>query len=210
MTEPAVLLAAGVLLAFVSGCTTGAVWMRLGERCPAHRGGSTSNPTAPRPVGPGRENPTMTTQAHRDDVVVFPAPTVRVDDEDVVLWTWMRHHHPRPEGLAQRVVRRFYDAAARDVEVADYFVGVDLPGLQRHFVRAFILLADKGLTTGSLRNLATRHAVVRNTTDQPVTPAVFDKVVAALGAALHAEGVPTDAIHHIARMCAPIRTALTT
>jgi truncated hemoglobin YjbI len=192
---PSILLTAGALLAFAGGWVGGAVWTRQDAR-PA----PPITTTQPRRVTP---------MTQTDDTLLFPPPTVLVDDQDVVLWTWMRHHHPRPEGLAQRVVKRFYDAAAHDPEVADYFVGIDLPGLQRHFVRAFIALADRGLTTAAVHDLADRHATVRNTRGEPVSVAVFDRVVAALGASLHAEGVPTDAIRHIVAMCVPIRTAMT-
>lgn len=195
MTAASVLLTAGPLLAFAGGWVGGAVWTRHDTR------------PAPPTTTPHPERPAEMTQT--DDTLLFPPPTVPVDDQDVVLWTWMRHHHPRPEGLAQRVVKRFYDTAAHDPEVADYFVGIDLPGLQRHFVRAFIVLADRGLTAGTVHDLAVRHSTVRNTRGEPVSAAVFDRVVAALGASLHAEGVPTDAVRHVAAMCVPIRTAMT-
>jgi truncated hemoglobin YjbI len=143
------------------------------------------------------------------DHLLLPPPTVRVGEGEVVLWTWMRHQHPHPEGLAARVVHRFYDAAAGDPEVAAYFHGIDVPVLRAHFVRAFIGLADRGLTADDVRVLAERHESARDTAGRRITPEVFDRVVVALGGALHAEGVPMATIEQIARMCLPIRTAMT-
>lgn len=171
-----------------------------------------------RPAGPSRHRtapPTRgTPMTTTDDVPMhdepfLPPPTVRVGDREVVLWTWMRHEHPHPEGLVKRVVRRFYDAAAQDPEVAAYFHGIDMPVLQAHFVRAFVTLADRGMTADDLRTLAHRHETVRDTAGRRITPGVFDKVVIALGGALHAEGIPMATIEQVARMCLPIKSAMT-
>ena len=189
----------GVLASFALGCAAATAWGRQ----PGPR-------VEPPTTRERRGVPTVSTDdAPARDHVLLPPPTVRVGGGEVVLWTWMRHEHPHPEGLAKRVVRRFYDAAAGDAEVAAYFHGIDMPVLQAHFVRAFIRLADRGLTADDVRVLAQRHESVRDTAGRRITPEVFDKVVVALGGALHAEGVPMTTIEQIARMCLPIKTAMT-
>lgn len=191
---PAV-VSGGVLASFALGCAAARV----------------------RPTGPSRHRaapPTGGTPTTATDVPTrrhpfLPPPTVRVGEDEVVLWTWMRHEHPHPEGLVERVVRRFHDAAVRDPEVAAYFHGVDVPVLRAHFVRVLVTLADRGMTAVELRTLAHRHGTVRDTAGRRITPGVFDTVVVALGGALHAEGVPGATVGQVVRMCLPIRSAMT-
>lgn len=206
-TLPTVVVAA-LMASFAIGYAARAGWTCSSPRHTASANVQGSATAAGIVASSRRSDATMTGRRATDDLLLPPA-TVSVDGNEVVLWTWMRHEHSHPDGLVKRVVSRFYAAAAQDPEVASYFHGVDMPVLQAHFVRAFITLADKGLTATGVASLAARHRTVRDTAGRPITPEVFDKVVFALGQAMHAEGIPAATIAQIARMCLPIKMVMT-
>jgi truncated hemoglobin YjbI len=103
-----------------------------------------------------------------------------VGDDRVTLKEWLVHH-TRREGVWGEVVAEFYTRAAADAHVAPYFAGVDLDDLRRHFLAALLLVADKGLTVGTVRKMHDRHAAVRNLRGEPITGEIYDRVVATLG-----------------------------
>lgn len=137
------------------------------------------------------------------------APAPKVGGSSVVLAEWLRHHSGR-DGVWQEVVAEFYGRAARVPVVADYFTGVDLPVLQRHFVAALVIVTGRGLTAGTVRRLAAKHTNVRNSAGAPITPAIFDAVVSTLAGVLDDYGVPPATIREITALVAPLRVVIAT
>lgn len=136
-----------------------------------------------------------------DGELVVPPPQIRGND----LRDWLQHYTQRSWPDA---VREFYTRAAADPEVAPYFHAVDLPALQRHFTTAVILLTSKGLTRGTLRRMADRHASVRTPDGAPITAEIYNKVVGVLIDILTEWGVPKYALADLSRLIEPLREVI--
>jgi len=136
-----------------------------------------------------------------DNELVVPAPQIRGND----LRDWLQHYTQRSWPDA---VREFYTRAAADPQIAPYFHAVDLPDLQRHFTTAVILLTSKGLTRGTLRRLADRHASVRTPDGTPITAEIYDKTVGVLIDILVEWGVPKYALADLGRLVEPLREVI--
>ena len=143
-----------------------------------------------------------------DDHLLAPAPMVATAGGGAaVLADWLRNHTGRDE-VWQDVVAEMYRRAAGVPAVADYFVGVDMPRLHRHFLAALVVVAGRGLTAGTVRRMAAAHATVRNSAGQPITGDVFDAVVATLAGILTEHGVPPATVRQVAAVVAPLRVVI--
>jgi truncated hemoglobin YjbI len=126
----------------------------------------------------------------------------------ITLRDWLVHLHPDRSGAWTDVVRDFYATAAEDPVVGDYFHGVDVDGLQRHFLAALMILTGSGLTVGTYRRMQAKHAGVRNRDGRPITPEVFDAAIGVLVDILRGKGVPGGTLRQVEFVLAPLRTAI--
>lgn len=138
-----------------------------------------------------------------DDELLVAPPQIRGNH----LRDWLQHYTKRSWPDA---VREFYGRAASDPEIAPYFHGVALPALQRHFTAAIVLLTNTGLTKGTLRHLAHRHANVRTPDGTPITAEVYNKTVGVLIDILTEWGVPRYALADLSRLIEPLREVIVT
>ena len=93
---------------------------------------------------------------------------------DLTLRRWLTTHHHLRRDVWADVVTNFYDRAALDDAVADYFAAVDLFELQRHFLAALMTVTGEGLTVGTVRRLHEKHRNVRNTQGVPITGDIYE------------------------------------
>jgi hypothetical protein len=133
------------------------------------------------------------------------APPPMIGDD--TLRDWLIHYRKAPEAWTD-VTREFYRRAAGVPEVADYFTGVDWPALQRHFTAALILLTHTGVTRDMPATAARWHHDVRNSAGDPITPEIYDAVIATLVGVLRDFDVPEDALAQLGRTVAPFRMAI--
>jgi hypothetical protein len=141
-------------------------------------------------------------QYARPDLLA-PPPMIGGD----TLRDWLVHYRQAPEAWTD-VTREFYRRAAEAPEVADYFVGVDWPALQRHFTAALILLTHTGVTMDMPATAARWHHDVRNSAGDPITPEIFDAVVQTLVDVLRDFAVPEFALVQLGHVVAPFRMAI--
>jgi hemoglobin len=135
--------------------------------------------------------------------LLAPPPMVGGD----TLRDWLIHYRQTPEAWMD-VVQEFYDRAAQDEEIADYFVGVDWPELKRHFMAALVLVTHSGVTRALPATMAARHAGVRNSAGDPITPAIFDRTIGILAGVLADYDVPAATLDQLGPVIAPFRMAI--
>jgi hypothetical protein len=128
--------------------------------------------------------------------------------EPVPLRDWLVHYHPERDNVWAEVVAEFYTEAAGDPDIADYFVDVDLAVLQRHFLAALMMLTGHGLTVGAVRQMQARHAEVRNSRGEPITPEVYDATIGVLATILRRKGVPEPVLAQVQELLEPLREAI--
>jgi hypothetical protein len=139
----------------------------------------------------------------RGSDLLAPPPMIGGD----TLRDWLIHYRKAPEAWAD-VTREFYRRAAAAPAVADYFVGVDWPQLQRHFTAALILITHTGVTRDLPATASRWHHGVRNSHGDPITPQVYDAVINTLVGVLRDFDVPEDALAQLGRTVAPFRMAI--
>lgn len=101
------------------------------------------------------------------------------------------------------VVNEFCDRLVSDPSLAHYFKGVDLGRHKRH-LRAFIAGAIGGPDVYAKRDMGAVHA------DLSITPAVFDRTVDHLVAALRSHNVAAHLIEALGATVAPLRAQIAT
>jgi truncated hemoglobin YjbI len=108
------------------------------------------------------------------------------------------------------VVSRFYTRAGADADIAEYFSGVDVEELQRHFLAALMIATGQGVTVGVVRRMQTAHTEIRNSRGEPITSATWDAVIGVLASVLGELGTPPATLVALATTIAPIRAAIVT
>jgi hemoglobin len=156
--------------------------------------------TAPTPSAAMRD---PDAPAPRPSDLLVPPPMVGPD----TLRDWLIHYRQDREAWTE-VVEAFYTRAAQDPEIADYFVGVDWPRLQRHFTAALVLLTHTGVTRDLPATAARWHSDVCNSDGDPITPDIFDAVIETLVGVLRDYDVPEDTLGQLAVTVAPFRMAI--
>lgn len=153
------------------------------------------------------EQPPVKAEPQPTDLVT-PAPMIG----DVTLWQWILYHHPLRSDALSAVVAEFYRRAADVPEVLSYFAPTiergGMEALQLHFTRALSIVADKGLTYGTLRAMEKRHGSVRDEDNNRITYEVYDYVISVLVGILVEQGVPREGIDALGRTIAPLRDAI--
>jgi hypothetical protein len=145
-----------------------------------------------------------------DGHLIAPAPRVATPGGgSAVLADWLRNHTGR-DGVWHEVVAELYGRAGRVPAVADYFTGVDMVGVQHHFVAALVIVTGHGLTAGTLHRLAAAHATVHDSAGQPITAESFDAVVTILAGILAEHRVPPATVRQVAAVVAPLRVVIAT
>ncbi|MGF1653619.1 MAG: hypothetical protein ACFCUP_09935 [Actinomycetales bacterium] len=143
-----------------------------------------------------------------DNHLLVPAPTVTTRDGRVVpLADWLRRETGR-DGVWAEVVTQFYARAAAAPAVADYFTGIDMDRLHRHFLAALVMVTSRGVTVGTVRRMSTAHAHVRDSAGRPVTADIWTAVLATLTGILTEHRVPPTTLTHLAAALAPLRPAI--
>lgn len=153
-----------------------------------------SETAAPQPV---RAEP-------RGDTRVTEPPML----DGVTLYQWLTTRSTIGENVWPQVVADFYNRAAGTPAVAAYFHSVEWEKLQNHFVRALVLVCDKGLTVGTLRYLREKHGKVKTLDGVAITGPVYDAVIQTLGGVLASRGVPERGINALVESIGPIRAEI--
>lgn len=138
-----------------------------------------------------------------------PVVVVLADKSTISLRDWLVHYSIHEENAWPTVVSEFYDRAAMESDVADYFGGVDMAHLQRHFLAALMMVTSNGLTVGACRQMQERHRTVRNSAGQTITPKAYDRIVVILAEVLAEHGVPSYVVDQVGRCIQPLREAIT-
>lgn len=142
-----------------------------------------------------------------DDHLLHAAPSVRGSDgSTVVLADWLRKQ--AGEGVWAAAVAEMYSRAASVPMLADYFGGVDMPALQRHFVAAIVMVSGRGLDVGTVRRMGAAHAHIRNSQGQPITGEAFDAVIATLAGILTENGVPGPTVQQVGTLAGHFRPVI--
>ena len=139
---------------------------------------------------------------HRPAAPDILAPPPMVDGD--TLRDWMVHHHRSNGNVWQSVVGDFYARAAADPEIAAYFVGVDMAELQRHFMRALVVVTHIGLTVRAADALGARHEHLHIRAEH------FDRVVGVLTDVLADYGVPRSAVLQLVPVTDVLRRRIVT
>lgn len=132
--------------------------------------------------------------------------------QGVTLREWLIHHTARDSAWAD-VVREFYMRAAETPEVASFFHAVlarpdGWEQLQRHFLAALVMVTGQGVTAGTLRSMAERHAGVTNEAGDRIDGPIYDAVIGVLVSVLREFGVPSAGIAALAAAIRPLRDVI--
>lgn len=167
-------------------------WTSVAEpESPESRAAYLTEPSQRTEVRTGRPDP------------LAPPPMVGRD----TLRDWLIHY--RKDGnVWSDVVAEFYNRAAQDPAVADYFGGVDWDHLKKHFMAALVLIAHSGVSHDLPATAARWHADVRNSKGDPITPAIFDATIGVLVGVLRDYDVPEATLEQLGVTVAPFRMAI--
>ena len=105
------------------------------------------------------------------------------------------------EGGIRDAVDAFYARVVADIDLADFFAGVDMPALRRHQVD-MLVSATGGPRQYTGQDMAEAHRGLN------ITDAAFDKVVGHLGATLAAAGADDDSIGAVVAALSPLRSSI--
>ena len=141
-----------------------------------------------------------------DTHVLAQPPLVDAGGDPVVLYDWLRKE--AGDGVWAEIVAEMYAQAAAVPMVASYFGGVDLPGLEKHFLAALVMVTSRGMTVGTVRRMRSAHIPVRNEQGEPINGAAYDAVVATLAGILLARGVPQETLGQVGALVAPLREVI--
>lgn len=144
------------------------------------------------------------TPDHNDGAeVIAPPPVI----DGVTLRDWMIHTHIRTEETWQAVVAEFYHRVQQDDEIVKaYFSrpGLDLLDLQRHFMRALVVVSHVGLTRRAADTLGDKHAHLG------IQGEHFDRVVNVLTDVLADYRVPRDYVLQLVPVVVQLRKRIVT
>lgn len=136
--------------------------------------------------------------------LIAPPPQVLTADGAIATGDWLQHYAlPLPGGVAVTwplVVVEFYRRLGLDDEVASYFYLADMTKIKQHFALVITKVTRQGITLGDRETLRVAHRNVRNRRGEPITGAVYDKIIVTLAEVLSDYGVPPQAIGDLARM----------
>lgn len=205
-------LAAGLVAGLVARASTKAVLTAAGRRGTAQRERHQFASNEEKVIAMQLRSPH--TKSPQNEVLT-PAPMVwdETVGESVTLLDWVKERYRADPKVWPKIVADFYGAAAADPDVAEYFAGVlarpdGIHELQKHFMRAMIIVCGQGITVGLVRSMQDRHAGVRNLSGQPITADIYDRVIGALVGTLRRFRVPADGIANLATTVAPLRAAI--
>ena len=140
--------------------------------------------------------------------VLQPPPTVRDSSgRAITVKDWLTHYWPGSPGWPA-IVSEFYNRAASDPAIAEFFAHTDMAMLQKHFTHAMIIITKDGVNVPTRDYLARVHADLRNRAGQPITGDIYDRTIDVLVGVLVDAGIPDDAINELARTVTPLRQAI--
>jgi hypothetical protein len=128
--------------------------------------------------------------------------------DGVTLMNWLIYNHPLRERIWPTVVHDFYEVAKSVPKIASYFHSTNIEELEKHFHHALVIVTDKGVTTGMLRIMRTKHARVFNREGERITSEIYDDVIDALLKILAGAGVPQMAIDQLVVTVAPLKAEI--
>jgi hypothetical protein len=153
--------------------------------------------------------PTVVREAPHANRLLVPPPKV----DGVTLRDWAIHYTQR-SNIWESFVTDFYETAAGDPDVLQVFkdaaarrgIGAAelVADVQRHFLRALLILTHTGLTERTANSLAERHASLG------LTPYVYDRTADALVATATRYEVPANAMKTLGRMITELKPRLVT
>jgi truncated hemoglobin YjbI len=137
-----------------------------------------------------------------------PPPTVRDSSgRAITVKDWLTHYWPGSPGWPA-IVAEFYNRAAADPAISEFFAHTDMAILQKHFTHAMIIITKDGVTVPTRDYLARVHADLRSRTGQRITGEIYDRTIDVLVEVLVDAGIPDDAINELARTVTPLRAAI--
>ena len=140
--------------------------------------------------------------------VLQPPPTVRDSSgRAITVKDWLTHYWPGSPGWPA-IVAEFYNRAASDPAIAEFFAHTDMAMLQKHFTHAMIIITKDGVNVPTRDYLARVHADLRNRVGQPISGDIYDRTINVLVEVLVDAGIPDDAINELARTVTPLRQAI--
>jgi truncated hemoglobin YjbI len=140
--------------------------------------------------------------------VLQPPPTVwDAAGRPITVKDWLTHYWPEGPGWPA-IVAEFYNRAAADPAIAEFFRRTDMPALRKHFTHMMIILTKDGVTVATRDYLANAHAGLRNKAGRPITGDIYDSTINVLVQVLVDAGIPDDAINELARTVTPLRAAI--
>jgi hypothetical protein len=140
--------------------------------------------------------------------VLQPPPTVRdASGRTVTVKDWLTHYWPDGPGWPA-IVTEFYNRAAADPAIAEFFASTNMTALQKHFTHAMIIVTKDGVTVPIRDYMARVHAGLRNRAGQPISGAIYDRTINVLVQVLVDANIPDDAINELARTVTPLREAI--
>jgi truncated hemoglobin YjbI len=140
--------------------------------------------------------------------VLQPPPTVRDSSgRAITVKDWLTHYWPGSPGWPA-IVAEFYNRAAADPAIAEFFAHTDMAMLQKHFTHTMIIITKDGVTVPTRDYLARVHADLRSRTGQPITGEIYDRTIDVLVEVLVDAGIPDHAINELARTVTPLRQAI--
>jgi truncated hemoglobin YjbI len=140
--------------------------------------------------------------------VLQPPPTVRDSSgRAITVKDWLTHYWPGSPGWPA-IVAEFYNRAASDPAIAEFFAHTDMAMLQKHFTHAMIIITKDGVNVPTRDYLARVHADLRNRAGQPISGDIYDRTINVLVEVLVDAGIPDDAINELARTVTPLRQAI--
>lgn len=131
--------------------------------------------------------------------------------DGMTLKSWLIYHS-KDEGVWSKVVTEFYERAADEPTIREYFDDVidrgGFEALQKHFLGALMIVTNSGVTEGTVRAMEQAHLGVVNADRQPINSVVYDAVINTLVAILGEVGVPQLGITQLSATIAPLRAAI--
>ena len=154
------------------------------------------------------ETPAVGRATFFDPVITDPPVVVSVTGQRDTVGDHIKHFNWKGYSLDE-VVFETYRRVLKRPHLASYFHGVkDLNALQRHFTHFFKIVTMDGIRTEAYRNLAVKHARVRDRDGRPITGAAYDEVIAIFAEVLAEKGVPASGTASLGPVVTQLRRAI--
>lgn len=141
-----------------------------------------------------------------DTHVIASCPRIHIGDDHIPLRDWMKNF--AGDNAWPNIVTEFYRRAATHSAIADYFTGIDMERLQRHFLAALMIVTGQGVTVGVFRRMRASHRDIHNSAGSPITDDIWDATATTLLDVLADRAVPPEALASLLSAMASLRAAI--